>query len=57
MSDETHSLSTSSSIILALGLILGGWILGSKIRDIRLADRYVSVRGLAERIVKSDLAI
>jgi len=45
------------SLILALGLVLGAWILGSKIRDIRMADHYVSVRGLAERAVKSDLAI
>ena len=57
MPGETHQLSAFSSLILALGLILGAWILGSEIRDIRMADRYVSVRGLAERIVKSDLAI
>ena len=57
MSGETHTLSTSSSVILALGLILGAWILGSEVRDVRLADRFVAVRGLAERIVKSDLAI
>jgi uncharacterized protein len=50
-------LSIYSSAILALGLVVGGWILGSEIRDVRMADRYVSVRGLAERTVKSDLAI
>ncbi|MEO6828396.1 MAG: SIMPL domain-containing protein [Acidobacteriaceae bacterium] len=42
---------------LILGLLLGGWILGSQIKDVRLADRYVSVRGLAERTVHADLAI
>jgi hypothetical protein len=42
---------------LILGLLLGGWILGSEIKDVRLADRYVSVRGLAERTVHADLAI
>ncbi len=42
---------------LALGLVVGGWALGSQIKATRLADRYVSVRGLAERNVKSDLAI
>jgi hypothetical protein len=31
--------------------------LGAQIKATRLADRYVSVRGLAERSVKSDLAI
>jgi len=56
MTPENKQL-TYSSLILALGLVLGAWILGSKIRDIRMADRYVSVRGLAERTVKSDLAI
>jgi hypothetical protein len=42
---------------LALGLIVGGWTLGAQIKATRLADRYVTVRGLAERTVKSDLAI
>ena len=44
-------------LLLALGMILGAWILGSQIKAIRLADRYVTVKGLAERNVKSDLAI
>jgi uncharacterized protein len=43
--------------LLALGLIVGGWTLGTQIKATRLGDRYVSVRGLAERNVKSDLAI
>jgi uncharacterized protein len=42
---------------LALGLILGGWILGAQIKATRLSDRYVTVKGLVERPVKSDLAI
>ncbi len=43
--------------LLALGLILGGWILGAQIKAMRLADRYVTVKGLVEKTVKSDLAI
>lgn len=43
--------------LLAVGLVVGGWVLGAQIKATRLADRYVSVRGLAERTVKSDLAI
>ncbi len=43
--------------LLALGLIVGGWTLGTEIKATRLSDRYVSVRGLAERTVHSDLAI
>lgn len=57
MSGETQRTAIYSSAILAFGLVLGGWILGREIRDVRMADRYVSVRGLAERTVKSDLAI
>jgi uncharacterized protein len=43
--------------LLALGLIVGGWILGAEIKATRLSDRYVTVKGLVERKVKSDLAI
>lgn len=43
--------------LLAVGLVLGGWLLGGQIKDVRLADRYVTVRGLAERNVTADLAI
>src|SRR5215469_11686622 len=46
-----------SAAVLALGLILGGWILGAEIKATRLSDRYVTVKGLVERKVKSDLAI
>jgi hypothetical protein len=42
---------------IALGLILGGWVLGAQIKATRLSDRYVTVKGLVERKVKSDLAI
>jgi len=43
--------------LLALGLIIGGWVLGAQIKATRLSDRYVTVKGLVERKVKSDLAI
>jgi len=42
---------------LAFGLVVGGWVLGGEIKATRLSDQYVTVRGLAERDVKSDLAI
>jgi hypothetical protein len=42
---------------IALGLIAGGWVLGSQIKATKLSDRFVTVRGLVERQVKSDLAI
>ncbi len=57
MMTETSRTTIVASALVALGLVLGGWLLGSQIKDVRLADRYVSVRGLAERSVKADLAI
>src|ERR1700722_9277818 len=42
--------------LLALGMILGGMLLGMKVRDFKRADRYVEVKGLVERTVKSDTA-
>jgi hypothetical protein len=44
-------------LLLALGMVLGGWVLGAEIKAVRLGDRYVTVKGLVERKVKSDLAI
>jgi len=41
---------------LALGPIIGGYLLGDGLRRARYADRSVSVRGLAERDVTADLA-
>jgi hypothetical protein len=43
--------------LLAAGLVLSGLVLGAQIKATRLGDRYVTVRGLAERNVTSDLAI
>jgi uncharacterized protein len=61
MTDSTNPTNFGAvipaSLFLALGVMIGGWILGSEIKDIRLADRYVTVKGLVERNVKSDLAI
>lgn len=60
MNGNSHSLRSDAVVLgalLALGLIIGGWVLGSEIKAIRLGDRYVTVKGLVERTVKSDLAI
>jgi hypothetical protein len=54
---STRGATTLLGLFLALGLILGGWILGAQIKAIRLGDRYISVKGLVERTVKSDLAV
>ncbi len=46
----------TSSAILAIGAILGGYLLGDGLTRAREADRSVTVRGLAEREVMADLA-
>lgn len=43
--------------LLALGMLGGGALIGQGIVNARVGDRSVSVRGLAERNVKADLAI
>jgi hypothetical protein len=47
---------TALGLLLAIGLIVGGLLLGTRIRDFKRADRYVAVKGLVERTVKSDSA-
>jgi hypothetical protein len=47
---------TALGVLLAIGLIVGGLLLGTRIRDFKRADRYVEVKGLVERTVKSDSA-
>ncbi len=60
MDERYQSLPFAAGLIgllLAFGLIVGGSVLGSQIKATRLSDRYVTVKGLVERKVKSDLAI
>ena len=47
---------TALGVLLAIGLIVGGLLLGTRIRDFKRANRYVEVKGLVERTVKSDSA-
>jgi hypothetical protein len=51
----TNSLIIAAAV-LAIGIVLGGWLLGRNVAATRLADRSVTVRGLAERDVVADLA-
>jgi hypothetical protein len=48
---------TVPAIILALGVAIAGLLAGQGFARGRAADRYVSVKGVAEREVKADLAI
>lgn len=61
MTDRTISANRNLAlivvaVILALGMILGGFLLGNGLVRARHADRAVTMRGLAERNVTADLA-
>ncbi|MDD5564577.1 MAG: SIMPL domain-containing protein [Thermoanaerobaculaceae bacterium] len=55
------SAEKGSSVVLALGLCVGliggAAILGRSLQEIRKGERYVTVKGVAERDVKADLAV
>ncbi|WP_417610943.1 SIMPL domain-containing protein [Parasphingorhabdus sp.] len=46
----------ASAVLLMIGLIVGGYLLGDGLLRAKMADRSVTVRGLAEREVTADLA-
>ena len=52
----TRNATLIAAVILALGIVIGGYLLGDGLRRARMADRAVTVRGLAERNVNADLA-
>jgi hypothetical protein len=54
---EPPSQRTVAAIVLALGITLGGWLAGAGFARGRAADRFVTVKGVAERQVQADLAL
>jgi hypothetical protein len=56
VSGFNRNLILVAAAILAVGIVVGGYLLGDGIRRARMADRAVTVRGLAERNVTADLA-
>lgn len=54
--DATLKRWLGSAAIVAVGLIVGGFVLGDGLVRMKAAERSVTVRGLAEREVTADLA-
>ena len=53
----TADRSLVSAVLVALGLSLEGWFIGEGFARGRASDRFVEVKGLAEREVTADLAL
>jgi hypothetical protein len=59
MSEAWQGNRTSTLIaafVLAIGIVIGGFLLGDGLKRAKMAERSVTVRGLAERDVTADLA-
>lgn len=53
---DLNRVALAGAVVLAGGMIVGGYLLGDGLRRSHAADRSVTVRGLAERDVTADLA-
>ncbi|HZG09674.1 MAG TPA: SIMPL domain-containing protein [Allosphingosinicella sp.] len=53
---DKGKLLLAAVLILALGVVIAGYLLGDGLRRAKMAERSVTVRGLAERDVTADLA-
>lgn len=57
MADNRLLPAVAFGALIALGLVGGGALVGQGVVNARVGDRAVTVRGLAERDVKADLAV
>jgi uncharacterized protein len=54
---QTERTSLIGAALIAVGIALAGWFAGNALVKGRLAERYVTVKGVSEREVQADLAL
>ena len=54
---STHPRSIAAALLVAIGLLGAGWFAAQGMAKLRTADRYVTVKGSAEKIVDADLVV
>jgi uncharacterized protein len=52
-----HTTHIIAALLIALGITAGGWFAGDALVRGRAAERFVTVKGVAEREVQADLAL
>lgn len=57
MSDAAPNREFRSALVIAVGMVLAGLLLGMGFAKSRAANRFVTVKGVAEQEVRADLAI
>lgn len=57
MAEQRSFIPVAAAVVLALGIAIGGWQIGHGFVAGREPSRVVSVKGVAEREVKADLAL
>ena len=55
--DKETGTTVIAALLVGLGLAAGGWLAAQGLAKFRTADRYVTVKGLAERYVDADLVV
>ena len=55
--NNTDQQSVFWGLIIAAGIALGGWFIGSGFVEARTGDRFVTVKGVSERDVMADMAL